>query len=87
MSALVLFPHFNLTSTYFIVSGIAGINPACGTLGSVAIARYAVQVGLEYQIAPSDNLTTALASRAGYIPLGCKDTRRLSRQHLRHRGV
>jgi len=31
-----------------------------------------VQVGLEYEIAVSENLTTALSSRAGYIPLGAK---------------
>jgi len=64
--------YFNLTDTYFIISGIAGVNPACGTLGGVAIAKYIVQVGLEYEIAPTDNLTTALSSRAGYIPLGAK---------------
>lgn len=55
-----------------MVSGIAGVNPACGTLGGVAIAHYTVQVGLEYEIAPSENLTAALALRAGYIPLGAK---------------
>lgn len=72
ISALVLSRYFDLTSTYFIISGIAGVNPVVGTIGSVAIARYAVQVGLEYEIATSDNLTDALSSRAGYIPLGAK---------------
>lgn len=72
ISALVLSRYFDLTSTYFIISGIAGVNPAVGTIGSVVISRYAVQVGLEYEIATSDNLTSALSSRVGYIPLGAK---------------
>lgn len=38
----------------------------------MAFARYAVQVGLEYEIAPTENLTAAQASRGGYIPLGAK---------------
>ena len=44
--ALILSPYFDLTTTYFLIAGIAGINPACGTLGSVCLAQYAVQAGL-----------------------------------------
>lgn len=72
ISALVLSRYFDLTNTYFLVAGIAGVNPKCGTIGGVALARYTVQVGLEYEIAPSENLTAELSSRAGYIPLGAK---------------
>lgn len=63
--ALVLSPYFDLTETYFLIAGIAGVNPECGTLGSIALAHYAVQVGLEYEVLP-----TKLSSP--YIPLGAK---------------
>jgi purine nucleoside permease len=48
--ALLLSDSFDLAKTYFIVSGVAGVNPLLGTLGSVALAKYAVQVALQYQI-------------------------------------
>nr|GAT44917.1 predicted protein [Mycena chlorophos] len=50
ISALVYSGRFVLTSTYFLVAGIAGISPKRGTIGSVTFARYAVQVGLQYEI-------------------------------------
>lgn len=49
MSALVYSGKFDLTSTYFFIAGIAGINPEVGTLASVTFARYAVQVALQYE--------------------------------------
>ena len=48
--ALVLSPEFNLTETYFLFAGVAGINPAVGTVNSVTFAQFAVQVGLQYEI-------------------------------------
>lgn len=63
--ALTLSPAFNLTSTYFMVAGIAGINPEVATTGSVTFAKYAVQVALQYEFDTRelpDNFTT------GYIP-------------------
>lgn len=50
MMALAFSDMFDLRSTYFVVSGIAGVNPKHGTLGSVAIIKYAVQVALQYEI-------------------------------------
>ena len=41
---------FDLRKTYFIIAGIAGIDPAQGTLGSAAWARYAVDSGIAYEI-------------------------------------
>lgn len=54
-----------------MVAGIAGINPACGTIGSVALQHYAVQVDLSYEIDPRE-----LASNYsfGYMPLGAKSS-------------
>ncbi|THW80376.1 purine nucleoside permease [Aureobasidium pullulans] len=67
IASLVRSPHFDLTSTYFMVAGIAGINPEVATICSVTFARYAVQVALQHEFDPRDipgNFTT------GYIPLG-----------------
>jgi purine nucleoside permease len=67
ISALVLSPQFNLTKTYFMIGGIAGINPKHGTIGDVAFAKYAVQVALQYEFDAREipsNFTT------GYVPQG-----------------
>lgn len=50
MMALALSRKFDLRKTYFLISGIAGVNPKHATLGSVALARYTVQVDLQYEI-------------------------------------
>ncbi|KAL2823865.1 purine nucleoside permease [Aspergillus cavernicola] len=66
-SALVLSPLFNLSKTYFLIAGIAGINPEIGTISSVTFARFAVQVALQYEIDAREiprNMST------GYIPQG-----------------
>jgi purine nucleoside permease len=65
--ALVLSPKFNFTKTYFMVAGIAGINPEVASICSVTFAKYAVQVALQYEFdirELPDNYTT------GYIPFG-----------------
>ena len=41
---------FDLRQTYVIVSGIAGIDPLRGTIGSVAWARYVVDMGIAHEI-------------------------------------
>ncbi len=41
---------FDLRQTYVIVSGIAGIDPQQGTIGSVAWARYVVDMGIAHEI-------------------------------------
>lgn len=66
-TALVLSPHFDLTSTYFLIAGIGGINPEVTTVCSVTFARYAIQVALQYEFDPREipsNFST------GYIPQG-----------------
>lgn len=50
MMALVWSGVFDLTKTYFIVAGIAGVDPIDGTLGSAAWARYVVDYGLSYEL-------------------------------------
>ncbi len=47
----VLFSRlFDLRQTYFLIAGIAGIDPARGTLGSAAWARYLVDEGIAHEI-------------------------------------
>lgn len=52
MSALVYSGKFDLRRTYFIIDGIAGVDPKDGTLGSVHWARYAVDATLRHEIDP-----------------------------------
>ena len=52
-----------------MIAGNAGINPTCGTSGSVAFSRYAVEVSMQFEFDPRDipaNYST------GYIPLGAE---------------
>jgi purine nucleoside permease len=67
ISALMLSPFFDLKKTYFLIGGIAGINPKHGTLADVAFCKYAIQVALQYEFDAReipDNFTT------GYVPQG-----------------
>ncbi|KAG2415917.1 hypothetical protein HFD88_007109 [Aspergillus terreus] len=50
IASVVFSPLFDLTHTYFLIAGIAGINPEAGTLAGVALSRFAVQVALQYEI-------------------------------------
>ncbi|MBN9076067.1 MAG: purine nucleoside permease [Rhizobiales bacterium] len=50
ISALVLSDELDLSHTYILIAGIAGVDPADGTLGSAHWARYAIDGGLQWQI-------------------------------------
>ena len=50
ISALVHSSIFDLKDTYFLIAGIAGGSPKHATTGSVTLARFAVQVALQYEI-------------------------------------
>jgi purine nucleoside permease len=50
IAALLHSSCFDLRSTYFLIAGIAGVNPKVATIGSVTLARFAVQVGLQFEI-------------------------------------
>jgi len=52
--ALGLDPRLDLRHTTFLLAGIAGINPARGSLGSVAWARYVVDADLAHEIDPRE---------------------------------
>ncbi|EMC99662.1 hypothetical protein BAUCODRAFT_30038 [Baudoinia panamericana UAMH 10762] len=67
IASLVRYPRFDLTTTYFMVAGIAGVNPEVATINSVTFARYAVQVALQYEISQFEIPTNYTS---GYIPQG-----------------
>ncbi len=51
-----------------MIAGIAGVNPEVATTSSVAFARYAVQVGLEYEISQLElpaNFSTSVSKPMG----------------------
>ncbi|KAF2669932.1 purine nucleoside permease [Microthyrium microscopicum] len=58
ISALVLSPIFNLTETYFMIAGIAGVNPQVASSASVTLARFSVQFALSYEIDPREAPST-----------------------------
>ena len=53
-AAVALSDKLDLSKTYFIVAGIAGIDPSKGTLGSAAWADYVVDGGLFHRMAKSE---------------------------------
>ncbi|WPH02650.1 Hypothetical protein R9X50_00551500 [Acrodontium crateriforme] len=67
IASLVRSPHFDLTTAYFMIAGIGGVNPEHATIGSVTFARYAVQVALQYEFSQFDIPTNF---STGYIPNG-----------------
>lgn len=48
--ALVFSGTFDLRRAYFLIAGIAGIDPKMGTLGSAAWARYLIDFGITHEI-------------------------------------
>jgi len=52
--ALGLDPRFDLTRTYWLVNGIAGVNPEVATEGSAAWARHVIDGDIAYEIDPRE---------------------------------
>ncbi|PQE15780.1 purine nucleoside permease protein [Rutstroemia sp. NJR-2017a BBW] len=71
ITALTLSPAFDLTSTYFLVAGIAGINPKYGSIADVAFSKYVIQVALQYEFdarEKPDNFSTGYFPQGSYAP-------------------
>jgi purine nucleoside permease len=71
ITALCLSPLFDLTKAYFLVAGIAGVNPYEDTLGTAGFARFAIQVVLQYEIDAREipsNWTTGYFARGSIAP-------------------
>ena len=52
--ALVFSHRFDLRRTWFLIAGIAGIDPGRGTTGTAAWARYLVDYGISWEIDASE---------------------------------
>lgn len=67
VSAIASSDLFDLSKTYFLLNGIAGVNPRMSTICSVAFARFAIQVDTQMELdareIPTDWPT-------GYVPMG-----------------
>ena len=64
--ALGLDPRFDLSKAYWLVAGIAGIDPADGSLGSAAWAEWVVDGDLAHEI---DAREIPAGWKTGYVPL------------------
>jgi purine nucleoside permease len=64
--ALGMDPRFDLSKAYWLVAGIAGVDPADGTLGTAAWARYVVDGDLAHEI---DAREIPKDWKTGFIPL------------------
>ncbi|KVM82379.1 purine nucleoside permease [Burkholderia stagnalis] len=69
MAALVYSRQFDLRKTYFLITGIAGIDPAQGTLGSAAWARYLVDFGIQWEL---DAREIPAGWKSGYLGINTK---------------
>ena len=65
--ALGLDPRFDLTAAYILISGIGGIDPARGSLGSVVLPEYIVDGTLVHEI---DAREIPLGWPDGFVPVG-----------------
>lgn len=54
VAALILSPQFDLTQAYWLVSGIAGVDPRMASVGSAAWARYVVDADPIYEVDARD---------------------------------
>jgi len=69
ISALIYSGKFDLTNTYFIIAGIAGVDPRDGTLGGAAWARYSVDFGLAHEIDGSEKPSNWPDGYTGFGPV------------------
>ncbi|KWK57150.1 purine nucleoside permease [Burkholderia stagnalis] len=69
MAALVYSRQFDLRKTYFLITGIAGIDPAQGTLGSAAWARYLVDFGIQWEL---DAREIPAGWKSGYLGINTR---------------
>ena len=68
--ALALSPQLDLSHAWFVITGIAGIDPNVGTLGAAAWARYLVDFGLQQEF---DEREAPPAWPSGYVGIGAAD--------------
>jgi purine nucleoside permease len=67
VAAVIYSKLFDLTETYFLIAGIAGVDPEDGTLGSAHWARFVVDAGLKHEV---DARQIPADWETGYLGLG-----------------
>ncbi|MEO6920261.1 MAG: purine nucleoside permease [Collimonas sp.] len=67
--ALTFSSRFDLRHTYFLISGIAGVDPAQGTVGSAAWAKYLVDFGIQWEL---DAREIPAGWNTGYLGINTK---------------
>ncbi|MEZ0110153.1 purine nucleoside permease [Catenulispora sp. EB89] len=67
VAALALSGLFDLSQAYVLIAGIAGIDPAVGTIGSVVCADFAVHGGYAHEL---DAREIPATWPHGFVPLG-----------------
>jgi purine nucleoside permease len=70
VAALVFSHQFDLRETYWLVAGIAGIDPHQGSLGSAAWARYLVDFGIQWEL---DAREAPAGWPGGYLGINTKN--------------
>lgn len=81
--ALGLDPRFDLSKSYWLVAGIAGIDPADASVGSAVWTDYAVEGDLGHEI---DAREIPADWKTGYIPIRKKKPYQLPMQPAEERG-
>ena len=72
IAALVFSRTFDLRHTWWVVTGIAGMNPSEGTLGSAAWAEWLVEWGLQWELDALGRVTAC--SAPSMPPQDCPNT-------------
>lgn len=67
--ALTFSSRFDLRHTYFLISGIAGVDPARGTVGSAAWAKYLVDFSIQWEL---DAREIPAGWNTGYLGINTK---------------
>jgi purine nucleoside permease len=68
--ALGLDPRFDLSQALWIVTGVAGIDPARGSLGSVVLPEFVVDGSLTHEIDAREIPSAPSAWSDGFVPIG-----------------
>lgn len=70
ISFLLASSKFDFTKSYWLLAGIAGGEPNQVSIGAVTFAKYAVQIGLQYQVAHREIMESHPEWPTGYFNYG-----------------
>ena len=76
--ALVMSGVFDFSKTYWVINGIAGVNPHVASIGSAAWARYVIDGDVAYEV---DSREADASWPYGIIPLGSNVPNQMPKGH------